>query len=279
MGILLPIFAAGSLGIALAFNKLNLRRGGVGFRTLFAVDFLVMFGVVATAIAVLGVTLPPLSITAIGVLLALILVSFAQNVFELKGMQAMPMNVREPISDLGPLLTGVLAFFLFPSEGNVRYLIAIAIGVFVVMWANERELSFRKLFRGGAGYVFADMSLGAIGSVLIKLGVLMMPAAYIPLVRTGGVFLLALLFFPPHRKYPPHRGTVLGVASGILFGLSTLAYAYAVKGMGLNFTVLVMLLEPSVMYLMSFALLKERFRWKPIAGSVAIIGLIALALA
>ncbi len=277
LNLLIPLFSSASHEFGVVFDKLNLRRNGIGFRALLFLEFSAMLAVAGGYILFANVSFPPLASLAVGLLLATILLSFAQNIFELKGIQAMQMNVREPISNLQPILTGVVAYLLFPSEGNIWYLVAIIVGVFVIVWSTQQHFSWRHLFASGSGYVFADISLSAVLDNLAKFTLLFVSPAYLSLFRIGGVLVLFGIFLRPQWNQATSRNLGLGVATGILFGVSAITRYFAIQELGLNFTLLVMMLGPGMLYLLSYLILKERFSWRPVVGSVIIVGLIVFA--
>lgn len=270
MNFLLPFFSSGVHEVGVVLDKLCLRRNSIGFKTLLLIEFSGMFVIAGAYVVLAHVPLPTFTLEAAGVVLAILLLSFAQNIFELKGIQAMRMNMREPISNLQPILTGVLAYLIFPSEGDVRYVFAIIAGVLIVMWSSGSSFSWRHIFTAGSGYVFGDISLSAVLDNLTKFGLLFVSPAYLTLFRTGGVLFLCSLFLRPSRKDASPRGLMLGSGAGILYGIAALTRVFSVQELGLNFTLLVMMLGPGLLYLLSYAVLRERFTWRPILGSLAI---------
>ncbi|MEJ0053864.1 MAG: EamA family transporter [bacterium] len=271
---LFPFLTAGAHGLAIAFDRLNLTRTKFKPRALLLLTFLVMTVTAAAYVLIARPPFPALGPVVLGIVTAMVLLSFAQNIFELKGIQAMQLHTREPVTTLQPLLTGLLAYLLFPSEGNILYLAAIVVGVPIVLWSNAKRYSWRKLLTPGSGYVFADISLSAAVDNLAKLALQFLSPAYLGLFRIGGVFFLCCAFFRGSWKEVPPGGLWLGLVPGMFFGVSALARLFAFEYVGLNFTLLILLLEPGLVYLLSRVLLKEKLEWRPIIGSGLILCLI-----
>lgn len=152
------------------------------------------------------------------------------------------------------------------------------VGVPIVSWSHGKAHSWQKLFSAGSGYVFADISLSAILDNLAKFGLYYFLPVYLALFRIGGVFLLCCIFFRVSWKEIPRGGLWLSVLPSIMFGIAAIARLTSFAVVGVQLTLLVMLLKPGLVYLLSRLMLKEKLEWRPIIGNIFVIGLIGAVL-
>lgn len=273
MHFLLPLLAVFSESIAKTIDKANYNKNKIKPRELLFLLFTTMALGTGLFLAFTDQDLPVLSLGLVGLIALVIIISFAQNLFDYIGLSTNNLSLREPIINFQPILAGFLAYLLFPSERNIQYLVAIVLGVAVIYFGSSQR-RFKLQFDRGVVYLFLGTVCSAILVNVYKLGLETIPAPYIFLFRSTGVLLLLLLFFKPNLKKLNGNRIKLGVGSGLLYIVGSISQLYSIQYLGLNFTILLLLLGPGLIYIASSFVLKEKVTRKQIATSVALLAII-----
>jgi drug/metabolite transporter (DMT)-like permease len=212
-----------------------------------------------------------------GVLIALIIaVSFGQNFFDYVGLSAKDLSLREPINNLGPILTSFLAYALFPSERKIKYIIAICIGV-IILYIGSADRKLRLRLDKGTIYLFLGVVCSATLANVYKSGLKTIAPTYLLLFRAAGVLLLTRLFFKPNLKSLKKSQIALGVGSGCIYIVGNLTQLYSIKYLGLDFTIMILLLGPGLIYIGSSLVLKEKVQRRQIITSALLVLIIVWA--
>ena len=257
-------------------DKLNFNRHNIGSNELIVLLFGTMLAGVLVSLPIIRPPLPEVSF-ALGAALALmILVSFGQNYFDFKGLSMTNLAIREPIHNFKPILASSLAFAIFPSEREVKYVAAIVLGSLILYWGNSNR-RFRLQWDRGVVYLFLAAVCSAVLASIYKFGLEHIDPFYLLLVRTVGILALSPLLMRRLRLRKLSRKQVgYGIAGGIAYLIGNLAEYYSIRDLGLNFTILILLLGPSLMYMACALILKERVTAKQIATSAALLAIIIL---
>jgi drug/metabolite transporter (DMT)-like permease len=276
MNFLLPFIVAANNSLGTILDKYNFLRTRISARSLMAVEFLFIFITVGVALLIVRPPVMRFDATILGILVIIIVVSFVQNILEYKGIQVMPLPAREPISDLYPVVVGVMAYAVFPSERDVKYLLAIIACILVLYWGNMKRHSWKAAFSRGSGYVFLYMILGAVLANIYKVALLEIRPEYITFFRTGAILLLSVVFLRPRLSHIPARSVSLSLLSGFFFGTSAIIELFAIQYLGLNRTILLTMIGPGLIYALSYVALKEKVHPRQVISSLVILAIILL---
>ncbi len=275
MSIIYPIIAVVSDSIGGVIDKYNFKKTKLKPETLIIIIFATMLIFMSIFLLVTRQTLPKISLFLTGILLLIIIFSFIQNFFQFKAISTDNISLLEPIKNFQPIIASFIAFVLFPSEREIKYIIAIIIGSLVLLWGNtDRDLKL-KIDKGIVFYFFATI-FAAILLNIYKFTLDLISPGFLFIFRILGVFMLMLIF----TKFRPgpftKEETKFGILSGILYSLASLASLYSIVFLGLNFTIMLLLLGPAVTYTLSTSALKEKIKTKQIIASVILIALIVI---
>lgn len=256
-------------------DKLNFNRNKIGSNELIVLLFGTILVGILISLPILRPPLPDVSL-ALGAALALmILVSFGQNYFDFKGLSTTNLAIREPISNFQPILASFLAFAIFPSEREIKYVAAIVLGSLILYWGNSNR-RFRLQWDRGVLYLFLAAVCSAVLASIYKFGLEHIDPFYLLLIRTVGILALAPLLMRLSLRQLNRKQVGYGIAGGIAYLIGNLAEYYSIRDLGLNFTILILLLGPSLFYLSCALVLKERVTAKQIATSAALLAIIIL---
>ncbi|HEY8109114.1 MAG TPA: EamA family transporter [Patescibacteria group bacterium] len=271
-----PFIAVLSEVAGKTIDKLNFNRHKIGSNELIVLLFGTILAGILISLPVIRPPLPDVSL-ALGAALALmIVVSFGQNYFDFKGLSTTNLAIREPISNFQPILASFLAFAIFPSEREIKYVAAIVLGSFVLYWGNSNR-RFRLQWNAGALYFLLAAVCSAILASIYKFGLETLDPFYLLLIRTVGILALAPLLMRqlgPRLRKLNRKQVGYGIAGGIAYLIGNLAEYYSIRDLGLNFTILILLLGPSLFYLSCALVLKERVTAKQVATSAALLAII-----
>lgn len=270
MYFLYPLISVLSESIAKTIDKVNYNKNKVNPRELLFLLFVTMSVGTAVSLLFIDQAFPVLSLSLVGLIILVIVVSFAQNFFDYVGLSTKNLSLREPIINLQPIFASFFAYLLFPSERNIKYLAAIFLGVAIIYIGSSRR-KYKLTFDRGVAYLFVGMLCSAILASIYKLGLETISPLYLFLFRATGVLILLQLFFRPNLKSLKKNQVALGVCSGLIYIAGNLGQLYSIQYLGLNLTILLLLLGPGVIYTASSFVLKEKVQYRQIATSAALL--------
>ncbi len=257
-------------------DKLNYNQNKIKPGELVTLLFSTMIGSLLLLALFAHPFLPRLTIWFGCLMVVMIVVSFGQNFFDYVGLSSKNLSLREPINNLEPILASFLAYVLFPSERQIKYVVAIVIGVVILYWGNA-DKKLRLQLDKGTVYLFLGVVCSAISYSTYKLGLAeKVSPVYLLLIRTAGVLMLTRLLMRPNVASLDKRQVTWGIGSGFLYAISGLASLYSIQRLGLNFTILILLLGPGLIYICSSVVLKEKVLFKQLAASAALLFVIVL---
>jgi drug/metabolite transporter (DMT)-like permease len=220
--------------------------------------------------------LPKTNLFLVVLLLVMIFISLYQNIFEAKGIKLKELSFRESITGIEPIIAGSLAFLIFPSEREIKYLVGIILGGLILYFGNRKKKHKFSLDKGTL-YLFLAISFAAILSNIYKFGLETISPNFIFFFRIGGVLLFLIFFKHANRiKDVESKGKKMALLSGIFYLAGSLANLYSIQKLGLNLTILIMMLGPALIYVFSFTLLKEKFQLKRIIMSILLLSLVLI---
>lgn len=273
MYFLFPLISVLSESIAKTIDKANYNKNKIKPRELLFLLFITMATGTGVSLLFIDQSFPAFSLGLVGLLSLVIVVSFGQNFFDYVGLSTKNLSLREPIVNLQPIFASFLAYLLFPSERNIKYVIAIVLGV-AIMYIGSSGHRYRLTFDKGVMYLFLGMICSAALVSIYKFGLETIPALWLFLFRATGVLILLSFFFKPNLKSLKKNQIGLGVGSGLIYIAGNLGQLYSIQYLGLNLTILLLLLGPGVIYLASSLILKEKVQSRQIATSAALLTVI-----
>jgi drug/metabolite transporter (DMT)-like permease len=217
--------------------------------------------------------IPSITLATAGLIIFMVIVSFGQNFFDYEGMHTKNLSLREPINNFQPVLAAFLAYLLFPSERNNKYIIAILAGA-VILYISNANRKLRLEIDKGTIYLFLAAVASAILASIYKVGLEHASPFYMLLFRSIGVLLLIGLFFKPRPRDIKKAQAIFGIGSGILYIIGNLLQLYSIQHLGLNFTIMILMLGPTLIYAGSALVLEEKVLPKQIVASVMLLAII-----
>lgn len=276
MDFIYPLFAVVGEALATTIDKLNYNKNKISPNQLLFLLFSAMVAGLVISLPFTHRTFPSLTLATCGLVAFMIIVSFGQNFFDYVGLHTKNLSLREPINNFGPLLASFFAYVLFPSERNIKYIVAIVIGT-AILYAGNANRKLKLEFDSGTVYLFVGVVCSAALVCIYKVGLETINPFYLLLFRSAGVLILLRLFFKPRLRSLRKNQITLGLSSGLIYILGNLSQLYSIEHLGLNFTIMILLLGPAVIYLGSWLILKEEILFKQIAASAALLAVIVWA--
>lgn len=277
MDFIYPLLSVVGESFGTTIDKLNYQKNKILPNQLLFLLFSTM--VVGLLISTIFIRhpLPDISLAVLGLVALMVIVSFGQNFFDYVGLHTKNLSLREPINNFEPILASFLAYVLFPSERNIKYVVAI-IASTVVLYAANSNRKLKLEFDSGTLYLFLSVVCNAVLASIYKLGLESISPFYLLLLRAAGVLLLLWVFFRPHLKSLKKDQTMLGVGSGLMYIVGNLSRLYSIKYLGLNFTIMVLMLGPIIIYTGCWLVLKEKILSKQIIASAVLLAIVVWAI-
>jgi drug/metabolite transporter (DMT)-like permease len=273
MDFIYPFLAVVGEAVATTIDKLNYNKNKIKPNQLLFLLFSTMTVGLLASLIFIHEPFPAMSLEVFVLIIFMIIVSFGQNFFDYVGLHTKNLSLREPINNFEPILASFLAYLLFPSERDVKYIVAILAGT-IILYIGNSNRKLRLVFDVGTIYLFLGVVCSAILASVYKLGLEHASPFYLLLFRASGVLLLVQIFFTPHIKNLSKNQLVMGVGSGLIYIISNLARLYSIKYLGLNFTIMVLLLGPGLIYIGSSLILKEKITVKQIMTSLTLLAVV-----
>lgn len=279
MGHTYLIFAMFAENAGKILDKYNYSHNKIEPRESLAFGFSTMAIVIATFSAISRPEIPPATLVAVLPLVAIITLSFANNILDEQSLKINKLSLREPLSNFRPILAGSIGYVLFPDERNTILLLALIAGALIVAWGvKPKELS--GLQRKGVTYMLLTIITGAIITNVYALALDNSAPEFIALIRTASLSVLFWVFFrPKRRKFTRKRQALtFSIGAGIVYGGGAILSLYALQTLGVVTTALLTLLGPALRYLSAYLFLSDVPTRQQIMSS-ALLGLIAAGVA
>ena len=277
MDFIYPLLSVVGESVGTTLDKLNYKKNKILPNQLLFLLFSTMVSGLLISAIFIPQSFPTISLAVLGLIVFMIVISFGQNFFDYVGLSTKNLSLREPINNFEPVLASFLAYALFPSEQNIKYVVAIILGT-VILYASNANRKLRLEFDRGTLYLLLGVVCSAILASVYKLGLDSISPFYLLLFRAGGVLLFTYLFFRPNLKKLRKNQVRLGVGSGLIYLIGNLTRLYSIKILGLNFTIMILLLEPAIIYMGSWLVLKEKVLAKQIVASAALLAVVIWAI-
>jgi drug/metabolite transporter (DMT)-like permease len=258
-------------------DKLNYRRNRIGPRQMMFLAFFTMSISIGLYLLMTRQPLPHLTPKISVLLLLVALFSFGGNVFDEFSMKANDLSLREPLVDFEPILAGLIAYALFPSERKPAFLIAFILGAFIVRWGIHRR-KLRKGQQKGMFYLLVAVVLYALLPSLYREILRHVSPSYLAFFRAAAVLVLTSFFFPAKRmKGFTAKRVGYGVAAGVVYAVGAIVSLYAIQVYGVVLTMLFLMLGPALRYLAGQFILREKVRRGEVLSSLMLTLVVATA--
>lgn len=274
MDFLYPLTRIVAESVGKTIDKFNFRRNNISARHLIILVFSGMSLSLGLYILLANKPFPHFTSTALLLMTAIALISFIANVFDFVSLRLNDISLREPMVGFEPIAAGLVGYLFFPSERNTGYLIAFALGAVAVYFGTHRR-KLRVNQKKGMFYLLMGVLFYAFLPTIYKQALVYISPEYITFFRAASVLILSLIFLPRMKWTKPRGKIIYGLSSGVVYSLGTVAGLYAIQKLGVVLSMLLLLLEPALKYLISYFVLKEKVRKGEVASS-AILALIVL---
>lgn len=261
-------------------DKFNFNKSKIHPDQEFFLVFISMFVGITGFILLTGSTFPILTAITVVVIIAIVVISYLENIFEFEGVKLKSLSYREPLIDFQPLLTSFLAYLLFPSEREIKFIIAIILGV-AILYFTKKDRKHIFLFDKGTLYIILAIIFSSLLANLYKFSLDFLSSENIFFFRITGILFLWITFHFMRKntfRDMNKKSSVIGLLAGAFYFIGGLATLLSIEFLGLNFTVMILMLAPAVTYVLSHIILKEKAKPKQIISSILLIGVIVITL-
>ena len=235
MSILQPLIAIIGESIAKTIDKLNFNKNKIKPTQLIFLIFSGMFIGLISFILITQESFPILDIKLVSLILLMIIFSLAQNIFDFTGISSKNLSFREPINNFEPIMASFIAFILFPSEREIKIIVAIIIGAIVLYLGNSDKKLDLKLDKGTI-CLFLAMICSAILVSIYKFGLEFISPSYLFIFRVSGILLILPLLKKINFKELSTTQISYGLFSGFIYFGGLIFRIFSIKNLGRNFT-------------------------------------------
>ena len=258
-----------------SFDKINFNKTKIKPQNQIFLVFIVMFLWAIVWFIVKWEKIPNFSLELFVMILVIIFISFFQNIFQFNWISKKDLQAREPIITLAPIITACIAYIVFPSEREEKYIIAILLSI-LILYIFHFKKSFKITFDRWILLIFGWVITSAVLANIYKYGLNIISPELLLTFRTAWILLLLLLFKQViiTKKDFSNKALKLWLLSGCFYFIWHLTRLYSIKILWLNLTILLLFLWPVFIFLFSFFILKEKIEMKNIISSFLILGVV-----
>ena len=215
------------------------------------------------------------------IFLAIIILSIIANLLVFYSLKWEKVSNLEPARILEPLFVILIAlifsFFLTNDaySRNLKVLIPAIIAALALIFSHikKHHLVFNKYFVAAIfGSFFFALELALAPLILDYYS----PLTFY-LIRCLGVLLISLILFSSDLKILNKKTNFLIFTTAIIWVLYRIIIYYGYMNYGIDFTTLIIMLSPVLIYFFANIFLKEKLSWRNIIASIIIIACIVYA--
>jgi drug/metabolite transporter (DMT)-like permease len=168
MDFIYPLLSVIAEAVAKTTDKYNYQKNKILPKPLLFLLFSTMVAGLLVFSIFVHQPMPTITLAAGGLIIFMIVVSFGQNFFDYEGMHTKNLSLREPINNFSPVLAAFLAYVLFPSERNSRYIVAILAGT-IILYVSNADRKLKLEIDRGVVYLFLAAVASAVLASVYKL--------------------------------------------------------------------------------------------------------------
>lgn len=278
MEFLFPLASIISETTAKTVDKVNYTKNHITANHLMRSVFAGMSLSLLAFVLATGKPVPDFNWIALGLLALIAFISFAGNYLDYLSLKHDDVSLREPLWSFEPILAGLVGYALFPEDRKEIMIPAFLLGIFIVYYGTHRR-HLGSLQKKGMTYLLIAVILHSFLPSIYSFVLQYVAPEYITLFRVLVVLLLTWLFMPVKCRRKTVRKTAYGLASGVLYAAASVAGLYAIAHLGVAQTMLLMMLGPSLVYLVSYLVLREKVRTGEIVSSICLVAIVGIATA
>ncbi len=278
MNLLLPLAATILQAASAVVDKIILSKRKLSYETYMAYSFPMVFVVNALLLILFS---PPLGVglftNATILLLAIDLVIIVgANVFYYKLLGKESLSETYTIGLLSNIPSVLVVGLFFISERSPLTLILalVSVGVLVAAHYKKGRLSVSKK---EAVYAAWSLIVLPFGAVISKQFLFTWNPISLEFVRGGLVMMVMLFFYIRYLKMVDYKTMLLLIATNAVSTVGWIYYFFSYQQSGVVFTILVLSLQPLLVYFASVFLLKEKFEVKKFIAFCIIVSSIVVA--
>lgn len=277
---LFPIISAVTESFATIIDKFNLNlkkiKGGTFtsilliFMALFSLPLMCFFEAKPGAFTLYPIFIMFLIITG----------SAIQNTLFYVGLRNKNLSSLEPIRNSESILIILLAFLIFPSERNIVVFILGVITTLALIYSHLEKNELKKVriaFDKYTLFVLLSMFISALLALSYKYILAYYPPLSLYLIRAIGVGVILAAVYRPKITSIKTKQLSLFTIAALLYSAAAIFQYFAIVKVGVAVTVLILTLSPSIIYLFSKILLKEKLTANKIISSVVIVACVIVA--
>lgn len=274
MGFLFAFLAVFCESLGKTVDKVNFRKNRITYRQMLLLTFFGMTVAILIFILLAREPFPHFTPISLGLVALIALFSFGGNVFDEMSLKVDDLSLREPMVDFEPILAGLVAYALFPGERKPMFLLAFVLGALVVYWGSHRR-KLRRYQKKGMTYLLLAAILYAFLPSIYQLALPYLSPAYISFFRVSAILVLLAIFLPVRRisKLSPAKVRYC-FAAAVIYAIEAIVGIYAIKSLGVVFTMVLFMLGPATRYWSSSFILKENVRAGEMISSFLLVVLV-----
>ncbi len=267
MASLLAIMAAVLQASSFTLDKVILSIRGVNFRTYTGLSYPLIF---AVTLAIFLLVRPPFSLQLVSgrllwLFVASIILSVVTNLIFYRALDHDGLGEIQTIDLFGNLPTILLAMFLFKDERNPLIIVPAMVASCALVWAHwqhHRLVMARRTVPLVVWTVTGHPLAAAVSKLLLR--------AWNPIVlelmRSGAMAIVLGLIFSQEIKKASLKTGFLLVITNILTTLAFILFYFSYQRLGIVHTMLLLSLQPILVYIASLVLLKEKLQPKKLVA-------------
>lgn len=278
MNLLLPLAAMILQTASAVTDKVILSKRKLSYETYIAYSFPMLFLVNAILLAIFNPSFGPSLFTQSTLLLlaADIVIIVGANVLYYKLLRKESLSETNTIGLLSNVPSIFIVGLFFASERSPLILILALISVGILVAAHHNKGRF-VITRRELTYAVWTLTILPFGAAISKQLLLNWSPIFLEFIRTGLVMAVMLFLYARYLRAVGLKTMVLLITTNVVSAIGWIYYYFSYQYSGVVFTILVLSLQPLLVYFASVFLLKEKFEVKKFVAFCVIVASIIIA--
>ncbi len=268
---LAPIFSAISESFAIITDRFILKHKKIDSNTFVATLFIFLALISLSLLFIFEVSYNQLTPLASFILFMIIIGAILQNWLFYFSLKNRNLSLLEPIRNSEPILVIAMAFLIFPDERNILIIILGVITTIALIYAHLEKNKLKIALDRYAAIAFSAVLISALLNLAYKYVLEYISPISLYIFRSIGVAIILSLLIRPKITSIEKKQLLFFIISALLYSAAFILKFLAIKQVGVSITILILALSPTIIYIFSYLLLKEKITKNQIIASIVII--------
>jgi len=267
----IPLVVALASVTALIFHKVALSRQHMKLGDFVSLLFLFLFlfTVIFLPFNYKFVIQEALSSWYLFLFILMVFLAISSNYLSYQCIQKEKLSEYELIGTLGPTITILLTFAVYPKEFNITVLIVSIIAFLALFFSHLEKKHF--VFDQYSLRLLFSIALASLEVMIIRQLLNVYSPVLLYTLRSGLIFIFFASYFDPDLLGSLKKNWRVVAAAGFMGSIGMILLFYGYENIGIVYSTLPLVASPLLVLLLSSIFFKEKIKFKTIFGITVIL--------